>query len=238
MKKTTIDISLDEKNRILEMYKSNTTIISEALGGGANTTERPAQTTFTTTEVKKLGTNLFKTGSSEINKESNEFKNAVNNLKKLTTSDKVEVQGGASLVGQKSGYDNMALANRRARNFVKALIESGVNKNFVIIKSVVGGSDVRDSKEALAAQFVKYGYDNTNINPNTTTAIDNTATVVPPNLGDVSMQPRDTYKIYYEVVYNPKLNQKESIITSAITDVLEDKAISVRRLTRQSLLGL
>ena len=227
-------ISSDEKIRILEMHKSNVGVITEALGGGANTTEKPSQTTFTTTEVKKLGQNLFKTGSADINKNSNEFKRAVNDLQKMTTSNKVEIQGGASLVGQKSGYDNMALADRRARNFVKALIESGVNKNFVIIKSVVGGSDVRNSKEALAAQFVKYGYDETLPKSNTTTAIDNTATVIPlpPDLENTVIKKPKSYKIIYEVIYNPNLNQKSSTIDSAIIQALKGKAISVRNITK------
>jgi hypothetical protein len=233
MKHLLNNLSSEEKERILEMHKPNVGVIAEALGGGANTTEKPAQTEFTTTEVKKLGRNLFKTGSAEINKDSQEFKNAVANLKQSTTSNTVEIQGGASLVGQKSGYDNMGLANRRARNFVNALIESGVVKNFVIIKSVVGGSDVRNSKEALDAQFVRYGYNITNPNLNTTTAIDNTATVVPPNLRDISMQTNDTYgRIYYEVIYDPKLNQDPSTITSTIKKALRGKAKSIRTLNR------
>jgi len=227
-------ISSDEKIRILEMHKSNVGVITEALGGGANTTEKPSQTNFTTTEVKKLGQNLFKTGSANINKDSNEFKRAVNELQKITTSNKVEIQGGASLVGQKSGYDNIALANRRAQNFVKALIESGVNKNFVIIKPFVGGSDVRNSKEALAAQFVKYGYDETSPKSSTTTAIDNTATVIPlpPDLDNTIIKKPKSYKIIYEVIYNPNLNQKSSTIDSAIIQALKGKAISVRNITK------
>jgi len=234
MKNTMMKISSDEKIRILEMHKSNVGVITEALGGGSNTTEKPSQTTFTTTEVKTLGQNLFKTGSADINKDSNEFKSAVNNLQKVTTSNKVEIQGGASLVGQKSGYDNMSLANRRARNFVNALIESGVNKSFVIIKSVVGGSDVRNSKEALSAQFVKYGYDETSAKSSTTTAIDNTATVIPlrTDLNNAVIKETNSYKIIYEVTYNPNLNQKSSIINSAITEALKGKAISVRNITK------
>jgi hypothetical protein len=233
MKHLLNNLTSEEKERILEMHKPNVGVITEALGGGANTTEKPSQTTFTTTEVKTLGQNLFKTGSAEINKDSTEFKSAVNDLKKSTTLNDIEIQGGASLVGQKSGYNNMALANRRAQNFVNALIESGVNKNFVIIKSVVGGSDVRDSKEALEAQFVKYGYNIINPNLNTTTAIDNTATVVPPNLRDISMKTNDTYgRIYYEVTYDPKLNQDPSTITSTIKKALSGKVKSIKILNR------
>jgi outer membrane protein OmpA-like peptidoglycan-associated protein len=153
--------------------------MSEQIEGG-ETTGRPYK--FDVTLIDKPQTlrgDLFKTGSSEINKDSNEFKNAV---KVISSASKegypIEIIGGASSVGSNKGYDNKALATRRAQNFIKALKETGINGNFKISNSVVGNATERDSAEALQQQFVRYIVREMGVKINQEIAIDNTATKI------------------------------------------------------------
>jgi outer membrane protein OmpA-like peptidoglycan-associated protein len=116
---------------------------------------QPSQTVWGIGETLTLGSNLFDTGKSTINKTSTEFQTALTALKSLTPQTKVDVLGGASAVGSTQGYDNNALALRRANNMIKALKESGVTNINFIAKGIVGTNVQLNSPGAKAEQFVK-----------------------------------------------------------------------------------
>jgi len=148
-------------------------------------------------EIEKMGTklvegqpiqltaNLFGTGIDRIDVNSTAFQDAVQLLRWLwlqrynqtgQADNKLIVRGSASAVGSSSGYDNFALAQRRANNLVDALQKwfdkntpptapdtkvtvnldwSALTKYIKISKDAVVGSATRKgSPEALAEQCV------------------------------------------------------------------------------------
>lgn len=148
-------------------------------------------------EIEKMGTklikgqpiqltaNLFGTGIDKIDVNSTAFQDAVQLLRWLwlqrynqtgLADNKLIVRGSASAVGSSSGYDNFALAQRRANNLVDALQKwfdknspetspdpsatvnldwSALTKYIKISKDAVVGSATRKgSPEALAEQCV------------------------------------------------------------------------------------
>jgi hypothetical protein len=141
---------------------------------------------------------LFPTGKDEPNTKSSAFINLsdtiANNLKSIlntpsiTKKQEIKVQGGASAVGA-PGYNNKALADRRAANMISYLVQainyklqndfSNPGERYTITQapSVVGKATVKDSPEAKKEQFVKVTYPilSTGAVP-PTTAIDTTAT--------------------------------------------------------------
>lgn len=103
-----------------------------------------------------LGLNVFETGKSFINKNSQEFKNAIGALVNLPQGTTIKVTGGASAVGSSRGYDNKALALRRANNMIAALKGTGkVNQLTFVPEGVVGKNTQYNSPGAKAEQFVK-----------------------------------------------------------------------------------
>lgn len=244
MKKFNYVLNEEEKSRILNLHKIEKNTISEQktpdpFAKGPIYTFQPDIIKFSTSNVNTAGSNLFKTGSAEINTDSPEFKNAVSELRNATFGSTIEVQGGASRVGEKQGFDNKGLAKKRAENFVKALQDAGLDKyKYKIIAPVVGGSDVRDSKEALAAQFVKYGYNQLKMNYDYETAIDNTGVkidrtikdnplvVVPPIPKPDPVQ-KELYSIKYEITYDPKVFPSKRI-SAAIAAALQGKVVSIK----------
>jgi len=145
-------------------------------------------------EIEKMGTklvagqpiqltaNLFGTGIDKIDVNSTAFQDAIQLLRWLwiqrynqagVADDKLIIRGSASAVGSSSGYDNFALAQRRANNLFNALQIwfdkntpetndtktrldwSALTKYIKISKDAVVGSATRKgSPEALAEQCV------------------------------------------------------------------------------------
>jgi hypothetical protein len=149
-------------------------------------------------EIEKMGTklikgqpiqltaNLFGTGIDRIDVNSTAFQDAIQLLRWLwlqrynqtgQADNKLIVRGSASAVGSSSGYDNFALAQRRANNLVDALQKwfdkntpptapdlksntvnldwSALTKYVKISKDAIVGSATRKgSPEALAEQCV------------------------------------------------------------------------------------
>jgi hypothetical protein len=103
-----------------------------------------------------LDGSLFKLGVDKVDTGSEQFKKAVDALKSIGTAT-VEIEGGASAVGSDRGYDNEALAQRRANNFIKAAREAGV-KATMNSSFKVGKSTTANSPEANAEQYVKIKY--------------------------------------------------------------------------------
>lgn len=99
---------------------------------------------------------LFKLGVDKVDTNAEQFKKAIQALKSIGSAT-VEIEGGASAVGSDTGYDNDALAERRASNFIKAARDSGV-KAFMTSSARVGKSTVANSPEANAEQYVKIKY--------------------------------------------------------------------------------
>ena len=132
----------------------------------------------------KLGKNLFKLGSSEIDTNSSEFKKALNLLKKGNISNAVVTPGvsGVSYRGKRSdGPRNIALGQNRAKSFINALKANGLtNINFTIESTIVGSNTIPNSPEANEEQFVIVKYSQTNKDTVPLPAIDNTATLRKP----------------------------------------------------------
>ena len=119
-----------------------------------------------TTELdgRKLDGGVFGNGLDRIDKNSNIYISALNGFKKLATDIKnkglnnvtVNVEGGASAVGSAQGYDNKKLAEKRAQNFVKAILQDIPGAPILFnITSKVGTATKRNSPEANAEQYVK-----------------------------------------------------------------------------------
>ena len=148
-------------------------------------------------EIEKMGTrlvegqpiqltaNLFGTGIDKIDVNSTAFQDAIQLLRWLwinqynqagQATEKLLVRGSASAVGSSSGYDNFALAQRRANNLVDALKKwfdantpatspnaqvtldlnwASLTKYIKITQeAVVGSATKKGSPEALAEQCV------------------------------------------------------------------------------------
>lgn len=102
----------------------------------------------------------MKTGSDDVDINTDVYKNLKKSLASNSgniSGSEVSIIGGASAVGSKQGYDNKALAGRRAEKLKAQLIKDipGLaTKVKFKVTSVVGTSDKFNSPEALKEQFV------------------------------------------------------------------------------------
>jgi hypothetical protein len=206
--------------KFIKLSEFNQKINEDNLSGLANA--HPWQ------EIEKMGTrlvkgepiqltaNLFGTGVDRIDPKSTPFQDAVQLLRWLFVQNYVQnktadanlvVRGSASAVGSSAGYDNFALAARRAKNLVDSL-KSWFDKNkpkteintagesvnldwttltkYVKISqdAIVGSATKKGSPEALAEQcvfliWVPLNQEKT-FKYDMVQPIDNTATVVNP----------------------------------------------------------
>lgn len=129
----------------------------------------PGKTQSKTTIVQTpitMGAGLFENGVDTIDKSSQEFKSGLNNLTNTLSKTElpinVTIVGGASRVGEERGYNNEALAKRRADNFLNAIKESLPSAKFnritFSIKTKIGSSKIKNSPEARKEQFVQLTY--------------------------------------------------------------------------------
>jgi hypothetical protein len=143
----------------MQNLKSYKDIVNESLNednmGTAFT--RQDQVIFNPGSTTILDGSLFKLGKDAIDTNNPQFKKAVALLKPLG-SPIIVIEGGASAVGNDKGFDNVALARKRAENFIKALKDAGVDTDLYQWKATVGKATVPNSKEADAEQFVKVIY--------------------------------------------------------------------------------
>jgi hypothetical protein len=132
----------------------------------------------------KLGKNLFKLGSSEVNTNSNEFKQALNLFSGKNISNAVITPGvsGVSYRGERSdGPRNIALGQNRAKSFINALKANGLTSiNLTIEPTIIGTNTIPNSPEANAEQFVSVKYSEASKDNVPIPAIDNTATLRKP----------------------------------------------------------
>jgi len=122
------------------------------------------------TKVKQMpvtmGSGLFENGVDTIDKNSQEFKTGLDSLIKALSKTELPIDvtiiGGASKVGADKGYNNQALAKRRADNFLRAVGESLPPEKFKRIKfkvsAKIGGATIKNSPEAKKEQFVQIVY--------------------------------------------------------------------------------
>jgi len=128
------------------------------------------------TQIKNsynFGKDKMTTGSDNVDVSSPEYNQLKNQLQRIVRSGKVNgpvnvtVTGGASAVGNNSGFDNKALAKSRADKLVAQLskdIPNISNKIKFITKGIVGKSTKLNSTEAYNEQFVKVNFDVNEIN--------------------------------------------------------------------------
>lgn len=143
---------------------------------------------------------LFKNGIDVIDKNSEAFKSGVESIKKsiLTNPGQpVIVTGGASAVGSKEGYDNQALASRRAQNFVKAVQPLFPNVKFKLNNPSVGVATIKNSPEANKEQFVKLFFGGSIRPGKQMPAVDNTQQVYRPRKG----VPKEETKVEDNITY-------------------------------------
>jgi len=228
-------ISEEEKMNILKKYS-----INEALAGGPRTNEVPNKVEFTYRDVKSLdGGDLFPTGSYKVDTNSASFKKAVEDLSKLPLGTKVEVQGGASAVGSDRGFDNKTLAFNRAKAFVEALTNAGVDKIYIdILGGKVGEATKYNSPEAKKEQFVKYAVSpQIVLDMDVQFARDNTAVNKPAFPPFEENKPKKkssgNFVIVYEIEYSPDKGQYFKTIDSSVRNGLEGKILSIKNVTKK-----
>ena len=152
--------------KMYDDFAKGNNIYEDNLGGGGHdakgrgtgyykdevTYDKPIFFNFTAADMK--------TGSDEVDTNSNVYlglkKSLASNSGNINGSE-VSILGGASAVGSSQGYDNKALAGRRAEKLKAQLIKDipGLaSKVKFKISSVVGTADKFNSPEALKEQFV------------------------------------------------------------------------------------
>jgi outer membrane protein OmpA-like peptidoglycan-associated protein len=210
-------------------------LVNEALGGNA-----PQRTQSNTSSIEnktiELGNKLFKLGSDKIDTNSSEFKKALDVIKKSGVK-QLTLQGGASSVGG-SKYDNQALADRRAQNFKRALVNSGItgSKINVIPGIVTPNTNIPNSPEANKAQFVRFTMTDTKFSSQQTSAIDNATTVLPIVPIDKVKVKTDTdnkrgnYTIDVRITFPKTINAFK--ILELIKTALKGVAIKVERINK------
>lgn len=203
--------------------------------GDTNATPGKSEVTIINKPIQ-IGSNLFKIGSDKINTNSAEFKRALSVLR-LAPGASVEIQGGASAVGSDRGYDNEALANRRAQNFITALKNSGVDTGgFSVLTGIVGKATKANTPEANAEQFVRFTIKPTpGINIDQKLAIDNTA-VSKPIMPLGGLKPKTTksaqYSITFKFDYDTNVSNAKEIY-NLIKTATEGKVTRITNVTKQ-----
>jgi hypothetical protein len=152
-----------------------------------------------------MPSNLFKNGIDKIDVNSDAFKKGVEGIKKAVAANGqniiIAVEGGASKVGSAEGYDNNALAQRRARNFVAQVQNQFPSVNFKI-STKVGDATVKNSPEAEREQYVKLTFPGSITTAKTGQSVDNTQLVM---RYKKPIKPVETKKVntktYYKVCY-------------------------------------
>lgn len=139
--------------------------------------------TATQNQVYTFDNTKMKTGTDTIDTTTRDYSNLLFDIEtilkdKQIPSTTVTVTGGASSVGADRGFDNEALAKRRANNLIAQLKKDIPNidsKIKFITNTKVGDATKKDSKEALDQQFVKVNFSKLVTSPAGTIELDNTA---------------------------------------------------------------
>jgi hypothetical protein len=164
-----------EKNIMIKLKNLHKQNLTEALGGGMydmSSIDRLKQrypNGFPMDHiVTATGGDNFKNGISKINGNSTGIRNIINAIlvaigwttmtSKPTNKIKITVNGGASAVGNSTGFNNQKLAETRRDNliaYIKSTLEDYLDYiNISVGDATVGVADIKDSKEAEVEQYV------------------------------------------------------------------------------------
>jgi hypothetical protein len=144
-----------KRNNFIDPTKS-----TNARGKGAGVYK--SEVGRTVTKNITFGKDKMETGSDVVKKDTKEYQSLVATMNKTNKPNdgkkyKVTIIGGASAVGSSSGYDNKALAKRRADKLVQSLQQDvpGLKEKFdITTNGVVGTATKLNSIEAYKEQFV------------------------------------------------------------------------------------
>jgi hypothetical protein len=208
--------------------------INESLGGGRDNTKEGGVKNFNYSRIVVLDGSLFKLGKDEIDTTNDQFKQAVEILKPMKDS-AIVVTGSASAVGSDKGYDNKKLAENRAKNFIAALKDAGVNTGRYIANYVVGKATVPNSPQANAEQNVTFKIKKDGSTVRFELERDNTA-VVMPKLDKIKyiappiLTDGDYEYMVYKVTYK-KVNAAK--VAEAMTKAAKDSGAYLRNITKE-----
>ena len=208
--------------------------LNESLGGGRDNTKEGGVKNFNYSKIVVLDGSLFKLGKDEIDTNNAQFKQAVEILKPMKDS-AIVITGSASAVGSDKGYDNKKLAENRAKNFIAALKDAGVNTGRYIANYVVGKSTVPNSPQANAEQNVTFKIKKDGSTVRFELERDNTAVVVPKIFKIKDVAPPiiiggDYEYMVYKVTYK-KVNGPN--VAEAIGKAAKESGAYLRNITKE-----
>ena len=208
--------------------------LNESLGGGRDNTKEGGVKNFDYSRIVVLDGSLFKLGKDQIDTNNEQFKRAVEILKPMKDSS-IVVTGSASAVGSDKGYDNKKLAENRAKNFIAALKDAGVNTGRYIANYVVGKATIPNSAQANAEQNVTFKIKENGSTVKFELARDNTAVVIPKidkikNIAPPILADGEYEYMVYKVTYK-KGNAPQ--VSAKITQAAKDSGAYLRNITKE-----
>jgi hypothetical protein len=219
---------------IIAFSDFNDNDLNESLGGGRDNTKEGGVRNFNYSKIVVLDGSLFKLGKDEIDTTNNQFKQAVEILKPMRDSS-IVVTGSASAVGNDKGYNNKKLAEDRAKNFIAALKDAGVDTGRYIANYVVGKATVPNSPQANAEQNVTFKIKKEGSTVKFELARDNTAVVIPKIFKIKNVAPPILVNGDYEyMVYKVTYKKIEATnVAEAITKAAKDSGAYLRNITKE-----
>ena len=164
-----------------------------------------------------ISRDTFATGKSDILVASQGYKQIIDTLKDLPKNTTIIVTGGASRVGEDKGFDNKALATKRAKNMILKLKETYPDLNYVEGQHTVGTSEEskkKDSDQAKKDQFVRIEFTKSG-SAKSTSAIDNTY-VEEPDAVSIGTFERNLRVIFPKGMNEQEVEQATNKIRDAI----------------------
>jgi hypothetical protein len=208
--------------------------LNESLGGGRDNTKEGGVKNFNYSRIVVLDGSLFKLGKDQIDTNNDQFKKAVEILKPMKDST-IVVTGSASAVGNDKGYNNKKLAEDRAKNFIAALKNAGVNTERYIANYVVGKATIPNSAQANAEQNVTFKIKENGSAVKFELDRDNTAVVMPKidkikNIAPPIVTDGEYEYMVYKVTYK---KGKGSQVADAITKAAKDSGAYLRNISKE-----
>lgn len=208
--------------------------LNESLGGGRDNTKEGGVKNFNYSRIVVLDGSLFKLGKDQIDTNNEQFKRAVEILKPMKDST-IVVTGSASAVGNDKGYNNKKLAEDRAKNFIAALKDAGVNTGRYIANYVVGKATIPNSAQANAEQNVTFKIKENGSAVSFELDRDNTAVVIPKidkikNIAPPIVTNGEYEYMVYKVTYK---KGRGSQVADAITKAAKDSGAYLRNISQE-----
>lgn len=208
--------------------------LNESLGGGRDNTKEGGVKNFSYSKIVVLDGSLFKLGKDQIDTNNEQFKRAVEILKPMKDST-IVVTGSASAVGNDKGYNNKKLAEDRAKNFIAALKDAGVNTGRYIANYVVGKATIPNSAQANAEQNVTFKIKENGSAVSFELDRDNTAVVIPKidkikNIAPPIITNGEYEYMVYKVTYKKGRGLQ---VADAITKAAKDSGAYLRNISQE-----